>query len=41
VLASQAACASDLDRCPQRLSDEVAGLTMVGRIPVLGLVLNL
>jgi hypothetical protein len=41
VLALQAAGASDLDGCAQRLSDEIPRLAVVEGIPVLGLVLDL
>jgi len=41
MLAVEAASTSDVYRGAQRLSNETAGLSMVRRVPVLGLVLNL
>jgi hypothetical protein len=40
MLALQPAGSRDLDRCQQRLRDQVARLTMVSRIPMLSLVLD-
>jgi len=41
VFALQATCSCDVDCGEQGLGDEMAGLAVVGCIPVLGLVLDL
>jgi hypothetical protein len=41
MLAPKATAPRNVYCCPQRRSDEMAGLTMIGRVPVLGLVLEL
>ena len=41
MLATEAAALGNVDRCTQCLSDEMAGLTMIRRVPVLRLVLEL
>ncbi len=41
VLTLKSATARDFHRCAQCLSNEMPRLTMIGRVPVLGLVLEL
>ncbi len=41
MFALKPAALRDIDRCTQRLSNEMAGLAVIGCVPVLGLVLKL
>jgi hypothetical protein len=41
MFAFQPASASDVDRRAQRLGDEMAGIAVIGCVPVLGLMLEL